>query len=277
MSEPDCRISELTRIFKTAIYKEIRLDLASQRSTLNRVHLNQMLSLPLWNSFPTSGESLQFCRSMSNRRRDRAKLPLPDIQKLETWASRKSNDVLLIDTYMPAVAKSFMVDLIDLILNNRLSIIWALRYADYMDQRMSPTDVIRMLVLQAMQVGADGLLNRPFPVTVEHLREASSLRGWVAILDQMLSCIGHAFIVLDANLVAHATAHERSESLEMLDSLRLKLSGSIKIVTAISSVTRSYADELENVNACVKIQMGNAKNWRQLRRSRQPAVRFRRI
>ena len=236
-----------------------------------------MLSLPLWNSFPTSGESLQFCRSMSNRRRERAKLPLPDIQKLEAWTLKKTNAVLLIDTYTPTVAKTFMVDLIDLILNNRLSIIWALRYADYKDQRMSPTDVIRMLLLQAMQVGADGLLDRPFPVTVEQLREASGLREWVAILNQVLSCISHAFIVLDADLLAHATAHERSESLEMLDSLRLKLSGNIKIVTAISSVSRAYAEELESLNACVKIHTGNAGDWRQSRRSRRPAVRFRRI
>ena len=214
---------------------------------------------------------------MSNRRRERTKLPLPDIQKLETWTLKKTNAVLLIDTYMPTVAKTFMVDLIDLILNNRLSIIWALRYADYWDQRMSPTDVIRMLLLQAMQVGADGLLDRPFPVTVEQLREASSLREWVAILNQVLSCISHAFIVLDADLLAHATAHERSESLEMLDSLRLNLSGNIKIVTAISSVSRAYAEELENLNACVKIQTGNAGDWRQSRRSRRPAVRFRRI
>ena len=257
------------------MYKEIRLDFASQRATLNRVHFNQMLSLPLWNSLPTSGESLQFCRSMRNRRRERTKLPLPDVKKLEMWTSQRNSAVLLIDTYMPIVAKTFMVDLIDIILDNRLPIIWALRYADYWDQRMSAKDVIRMLVLQTMQTGADRLLDSPFPVTVEQLREAASLGEWVAILNHLLSSISHAFIVLDPDLLAHATAHERGEALEMLDMLRLKLSSSVKIVTATSSVSRAYAEELELWNACVKIPTGDVSNWRKPRKLRRPMVRFR--
>ena len=257
------------------MYKEIRLDFASQRATLNRVHLNQMLSLPLWKSLPTSGESLEFCRSMRNRRRERTKLLLPDVKKLETWASQRNNAVLLIDTYMPIVAKRFMVDLIDLILDNRLPIIWALRYVNYWDQRTSATDVIRMLVLQTMQVSADRLLDSAFPVTVEQLREAASLSEWVAILNHLLCSISHAFIALDADLLAHATSHERSETLEMLDMLRLKLSGNVKIVTATSSVNRAYAEELEHSNACVKIQTGNAGDWRRPRRPRPPMAHFR--
>lgn len=106
------------------MYKEIRLDLASQRATLSRVHLNQMLTLPLWDSLPTSGELLQFCRSMRKRRRELIGLPLPDIEKLETWSSQGSNAILLIDTYNPLIAKTFTIDLIDLILESHLPIIW---------------------------------------------------------------------------------------------------------------------------------------------------------
>jgi len=257
------------------MYKEIRLDFASQRATLNRVHLNQMLSLPLWNSLPTSGDSLQFCRSMRNRRRERTKLPLPDVKKLETWTSQRNSAVLLIDTYLPTVAKTFLVDLIDLILGNRLPIIWALRYADLWDQRTNAVDVIRMLVLQTMQICADRLLNSAFSVTVEQLREAASLGEWVTILNQLLSSISHAFIALDASLLAHATAHERSEVLEMLIMLRLKLSGNVKIVTSTSSVSRAYTEELELSNAGIKIQTGNGSDWRQSRRLRRPMVRLR--
>lgn len=257
------------------MYKEIRVDLTSQRAMLNRVHLTQMLSLPLWNSLPTSGDSLQFCRSIRKRRRERTKLPLPDIKRLETWASQINNALLLIDTYMPIVAKTFMVDLIDLILSSRLPIIWALRYADYWEQRVSATDVVRMLVLQTMQVGADRLLESPFPVTVEQLREAASLSEWVSILNHLLLSIGHAFIVLDPDLLAHATEHERSETLEILDTLRSKLSGKVKIVTASLSVSRAYAEALEHSNACVKIWTGNQRNWRKSQRLARPMVRFR--
>lgn len=258
------------------MYKEIRLDCISQRETLNRVHLNQMLSLPLWGSLPTSGESLQFCRSIRNRRREQTKLPLPDVKKLEAWTSERNNAVLLIDTHMAVVAKTFMVDLIDLILSTRMPIIWALRYADYWDQHMNATDLVRILVLQAMQVGADRLLDGPFPVTVEQLREAASFTDWVTILNHLLSRICHAFIALDADILAHVTAHERGEILEILETLRLNLTGRVKIVTTTSSVNRAYTEELQRSNACVKIQTGNAGDWRRSRRARRPLVRYRR-
>jgi hypothetical protein len=271
--------------------KDIRLDLSSQHATLNRVHLNQMLSLPFWSSLPSSGESLQFCRSVRTRiqrfeRHHYPRLSLPNIKRLGTWSSQEINSVLLIDTNTPLVAKAFMIDLVDLILDNgQLPIIWALRYADYWDQRTTATDVIRMLVLQTMQVAAENLLRSPFPVTVEHLREAASLKDWVNILGRLLSSLPRVFIVLDANLLAYATGHERSEAAEMLDILRLGLSGrdndigagsnSVKIVTATSSVSRAYTEKLERENACVKIHTGDSSDWRKSRRRRPPMARVR--
>lgn len=260
---------------RAGIYKEIRVDLASQRSTLSRVHLNQMLTLPLWSSFPTSGESLQFCRSMRKRRRERWRLPLPDVQKLETWSTRSRNAILLIDTYNSLVAKTFMIDLIDLILDSRLPIIWALRFANYWDQTISAVDIARTLVLQAMQAGADRLLNNPFPVTVEQFREAASFSDWIAILNHLLSGTTTLFIVLDADLLTHATTHERSQALEMLDLLRSELSINVKIVTATSCVSRGYIEELEDSDACIRLHTGGAGDWRTTRRSRRPVARSR--
>lgn len=266
---------EYELILRTGMHQELRIDLATQRATLNRVHLNQMLSLPLWNLLPTSGESLQFCRSMRNRHREYTRLPLPEISKLEMWASQSTNTVLLIDTHVPMTAKTFIVDLIDLILENGITIVWALRYSDYWYQHIGIVDVIRMLVLQTMQVGADQLLDSPFPVTVEQLREAASLSDWVAILLRLLSNIGHVFIVLDPDLLAYATAHERSLTLELLDMLRLNMSGHFKIVLGMSSVSRTYAEELESSNSCVKIHTGNT-DWRKPRRQLRARERFRR-
>lgn len=82
-----------------------------------------------------------------------------------------------------------MIDLVDLILDSRLPIIWALRFANHWDRSISATDIARTLVLQAMQAGADRLLNSAFPVTVELLREAASLDEWIAILNHLLSDI----------------------------------------------------------------------------------------
>jgi hypothetical protein len=258
-----------------AMYQELRVDLGNQRTTLNRVHLTQMLSLPFWNALPTSGESLQYCRSMRNRYRDRIRIPLPDVRRLESWAAQSNCSILLIDTYVPITAKAFMVDLINLIIDNNMPVAWALRFPDYLDHRMVVTDIIRTLVLQTMQIGAHSLLDRPFPVTVEQLREAASLRDWITILKRVVSVMQHLFITLDADLLAHATAHERSPTMEMLDMLRSELPCNVNIVLAMSSVSRTYAEELAASNACVKIQIGSS-DWRRPRKSKCQRERFRR-
>lgn len=258
------------------MHKELRFDFNSQRETLNRVHLTQMLSQPLWGALPTSGESLEFCRSIRKRLRGRTKLSLPDIRKLESWASERSNTIILIDTLRAAVSKTFMVDLIDLILNSRLPVIWALRYADYWNQQITTTDLMRMLVMQAIQVGAKNLFDTAFPVTAEQLREANSLDDWVDILNRLLSAVNQPFIALDADLLTHVTMHERGEILENLETLRLNLTGKVKIVIAMSSVNRAYTDELRRLNACLYLRTEIAGDERRLWRQRRPLVRYRR-
>ena len=211
---------------------------------------------------------------MRNRRREPTRLSLPDIEKLNAWTVQRNNTLLLIDTYVSGVAKAFMADLIDLILECHMPIIWALRYGDYLDHRMTVTDVVRMLVLQTIQVGAGHFLDNLFPVTVEQLREAASLRDWIAILSHLLASISHAFIVLDADLLAHATANDRSETLALLDMLSQQVFGNVKIVTTMSSVSRAYAEDLEHSGMCMRIQTGKSRGWRSARRQRRPLVRF---
>lgn len=242
---------------RTGMYEALRVDLTSQRSTLNRVHLNQMLSLSLWNSLPTSGDSLQYCRSMRKRRRDRVRLPLPNIKQLESWASQSQIDFLILDTDTSTAGKSFMVDLIDLVRESDMPIIWALRYANYWNRPVTMREIMQTLVLQAMEVASNHLLNDDFPVTVEQLREAAYLSDWITILHRLLSRLHHIFIVLDCDILAHATERVRSLAIDLLDMLRWKLSGNVKIVVAMSSVTVHYAKALECAGACIRIRVGD--------------------
>ena len=69
--------------------------------------------------------------------------------------------------------------------------------------------------------------------------------------------------------------HDRSEALEMMDVLRLKVSGNVKIVTAMSRVSRAYAEDLERAGMCVRIQTGKPREWRSARRQRWPVARAR--
>lgn len=132
------------------MYQELRVDFASQCATLNRVHLTQMLSLPLWNGLPTSGESLRYCRFMWDRRRNRNSFALSEIARLEAWSAQSANRTLLVDKYALMTPKTFMVDLINLTIDSGKIILWALRYVEYWDQHMTIMEILLVLVLQAM-------------------------------------------------------------------------------------------------------------------------------
>lgn len=234
-----------------------------------------MLSLPFWNPLPTSGRSLEYCRSLRRRRREYAKLPLPDVAKLSTWSSRPGNALLLINTHLPDVAKCMSIDLIDLIKRHDVPIIWALRFEEYWEKNLRPVDTIRMLVLQAMQLTAEHLMSTPFPVTVEHLREASTLGDWISILDRLLMNL-KVFVVLDTDLLSHTTYYERSEAQEVLECLQLKLSGHVKIIAATPSVGRDYAEHASRTTECFVIQAGDPKHQRRIQRSKNTDSRTKR-
>lgn len=180
------------------VYKEFKVDLTAQRTTLNRIHMNQMLSLPFWSSLPTSGESLRFCQIMRDRRRDQFHVSPAELMKLESWAADGDQPILLFDSLSPMMARAFTLDLIELTTSNSLPSIWALRYANYCDKRIVIADVLRMLVLQTMQSPkhSNELLESSFPVGVEQLNEAASDKDWIAILKRLMMDGAQSFIVL---------------------------------------------------------------------------------
>ena len=261
--------------FCVAMHKEIHLDLTSQRSTLNRVHLNQMLTLPLWDQLPTSGESLHYCQSMRRRQHEMAQLFLPRTESLAQWASENRTSVLLLDTYLPLAAKAFTIDMISLLRSQTVPVIWALRSEGYWDRPFNLMDLVQVLVVQAMQVGAGHTLESSFPVTVEALREASCLADWVNILDRLLTTSPHTFIVLDAELVSHATSSNRGIAQSLIESLRRQLTCSAKIFATTSCLSRGYVEELSTSSNCIMLQSDGVRDWRKPRRPKHLTRSFR--
>ena len=77
-------------------------------------------------------------------------LPLPDVSRLADWALPLTNSQLVLQGASSAVSKAFMVDLIDLVRDANMPILWALRYANYWDSQSTSVDILRMPVLQAL-------------------------------------------------------------------------------------------------------------------------------
>lgn len=54
-----------------------------------------------------------------------------------------------------------MIDMLDLISGHKLPVIWALRYANHWLSDTNMVDVVRILVLQALQLNASFVFERP--------------------------------------------------------------------------------------------------------------------
>lgn len=151
-----------------------------------------------------------------------------------------------------------MVDLLDLFHDAKLPMIWALRYADYWKISTSCTDVLRMLVLNALQINPDALLNDPNPISVTHIREAANVIDWVRILDQALRGVPRAFVILDADLLNHVTENDRRRGTELVEMLRSQLSSVVKISVSASTVQRSYVGQRKEMDECITLRMDSS-------------------
>ena len=169
-----------------------------------------------------------------------------------------------------------MIDLIDLVRDTKLPIIWALRYANYWESSNTSVDVLRMLVLQSLQMNARVLARGPNPITLAHLREAASTADWLRILARALHGFPRIFIALDSGFLSHVTANDRSEATGLVDLLLSGLPGSVKIFVCAANLQPTYVEECSVEKACVTLQMGGRSDRRATLRQRRADMNRRR-
>lgn len=237
------------------MHKELRFDFRGQMDLLCSVQLNQILSLSFLGRLPTSGESLEYCQSIRRRNRRRTRLQLPDVSRLEDWASEPTNSLLVLQGISSVVSKAFMIDLIDLVRESKLHIIWALRYPDYWDSPSTSIDILRMLVLQALQINPHVLARGSHPITVAHMREAATEQEWLDILARALQGIGRVFLALDSGFLAHATANDKHQATELVESLQSNLSSTVKVFASASPLEDTYVADGQGAKQCLTLNM----------------------
>ncbi|MCJ1394412.1 hypothetical protein MMC18_007290 [Xylographa bjoerkii] len=188
-----------------SLHKEVRIDFKQQGDMLCSMQLNQILSISFLEKLPSSGESLEYCQSIRRRSRHRSQLPLPEVSRLTRWAAEPTSSSLLLRGGSTTVAKAFMIDLVDLVRDAKLPIIWALRFANYWESSYTCIDILRILVLQALQLNPRALVCDSHPITLAHMREAATIREWLSILARPLRYVPRIFIALDTEFLSHVT------------------------------------------------------------------------
>ncbi|KAI0428595.1 hypothetical protein F5Y09DRAFT_283915 [Xylaria sp. FL1042] len=240
------------------LQSRISNDLTSSKEMIHHVQLGQILSLSFLESLPTSGQCLAYCSSFRLRRQDLQQYHrIPDANALQKWNEQQSLTFVVTSDSNRIHARDLMVDIITLIRRQGLPVLWALRSPDLQTSPLTLLDMIRMLLYQALQINP-AALRQNHPITVAHLREASTHEDWLVLFQRAVQGLPTIFIVFDSGLVDHVTGRDKSLATKFFVDLAECLGpGRAKLI--VSSFNFDARDAEQNlgldVAAVLKTQM----------------------
>jgi hypothetical protein len=201
-----------------------------------------MLSLPFLAHLPTSGESIRFCRAIRTRRQAKLQIPSLSTSQLTAWSKSQSCSFVFTRSQNPHKSKDFLVDVADRLKEAQYATLWILRYEDFWDQTISSLDLLKILVIQAMQINPGALTAGPYPITVASIREANTEKDWLMILNRMLQGLPIVYIILDAEIVGYAMRYRTFETMRLMESLqRMITSTPVKVIISDTAIDENYA------------------------------------
>ncbi|KAF6811845.1 hypothetical protein CMUS01_13184 [Colletotrichum musicola] len=167
---------------------------------------------------PVADDSLAWCRSMRNRRRQKAptQILLSELSKLETWASSPSSMLLLAEGKgVRASSIDFAADFLDIIADHGLPSIWALPSTVNSIQEESPdisvSGVLRSLISQLLVLNPALVTEGVNPLTTKHFKTAKTIRRWLQLFETCASDFRRLFVVIDMGVIENACGHEEAE------------------------------------------------------------------
>ncbi|KAK1478232.1 hypothetical protein CCUS01_16525 [Colletotrichum cuscutae] len=198
--------------------------LAMKEEQIKRFKASQLESIrtvALLEDATVADESLAWCRSMRNRRR----------QKAPKGLGVKTSSL------------DFAADFLDIVLQHRYPVIWALSsiVSDvYDDDSLAPSviGIIRSLISQALALNDAAVSEGVYPLAPNHFKSAVSIIQWFDILERCVSSFQRLFIVLDLNAIEHALEQRGaddqvfnlSDFIERISHILQSAGGSIKVI-----------------------------------------------
>jgi hypothetical protein len=220
---------------------QIQVDVSESKTMIANIQLGQILSMSFTENLPASGECLRYCQSMLKRRRHGIMPLLPDTSQLKTWSVHPRSSFLITESSSGQAAKDFLVNLVDLIRTSNHLILWALRFAGYWERNLTGLDILRMLVIQSLQINPTALTSKTHPLTMSHFREAVNEEDWLNILNRALVSVPYVYIVLDADLLSYATGRDRYQATKLIEAFPNRVTSTVvKLIVSTAGVDERY-------------------------------------
>ena len=185
---------------------------------------------------PSHPQSLQYCRSMTRRRRVRLQCSLSsgDMKILKAWTTSKDSSILISEARgIKTSSRDFAADLIDALLEVNIPAIWSLP-SSIDEEGMTLENLLMALIMQTVSLNPCVLSDGVNPVSVMHFKATRTIDDWFRIFQRCLRGLKRLFIILDLILISKVLKKvhslELEEFIDMLDGLCHSHDGILKIV-----------------------------------------------
>ena len=213
------------------------VDLTSQRLNYEGSQIELIQSLPIFEKVLSHENTLQYCRSMTSRRRKRmpCSLSYRDMITLKMWFDSKDSTILIGEAHgIKTSSRDFAVDLLDLVLPTSLPAIWALPMSISSEDVPDFENVLASLVIQALELNPTVLSTGVNPISTRHFRSPLPVDSWLQLLQKSLRGMKYLLIVLDFTMLQACLRKnnilEPAEFLEALLNLKGAQGPKLKIV-----------------------------------------------
>ncbi|KXH49269.1 hypothetical protein CNYM01_06985 [Colletotrichum nymphaeae SA-01] len=224
--------------------------------------LEDIRTVALLEDSAVAANSLEWCRSMRNRRRQRAptQLPLSELHKLKAWASHPSSSLLLAEGQgVRTSSLDFAADFLDIVLEDGFPVIWALPsiVTEIDDDSLVPSvsSIVRSLVSQALALNEAMVGEGTNSLTPKHFKSVVNIHQWFDLLERCVSSFKQLFIVLDMSAIEAATRHREAEqqnfkisdSIERISRIAQSNGGTVKVICVSWRFTMNIGIDAESI------------------------------
>lgn len=245
---------------------------------IKTVQLNQIISASAIADTPSSGQSLRYCSAFARRQPRAVSLSYSEIEVLRHCSLDIDISYLIMETRTPADGKTLLLSLLREVQNASRPIIWALRFADFSARALCLEDILRILVLHALEINSEALASSDFPITLPAIRSASSQSEWLTILDRALLGLHEVYIILDPDLLRYAAEDNTCVTADLLLALKNGIrSARLKIIVSSFGINRNYFAQNSAAGSWKAIRTNDAQRQRLMKTKRQHLARVKNI
>ncbi|CAI6238245.1 unnamed protein product [Periconia digitata] len=221
----------------TEITLGVTVDLTRQRRQYEGSQIEMIQDLPIFQRVPYHEGTLEYCRSMTSRRRKRlsCSLSYTDVIKLKTWFENRNSAILIGEAHgVKTSSRDFAVDLLNLVRPSSLPVVWVLPERLESESVVELEDVMAGLVLQILELNPTLLSTGVNPISTRHFRTSLSVEQWLQLLRKSMQGMKQLLIVLDFTILQatleRSNMYEPEEFLEAFLGLKSIHGPIIKIV-----------------------------------------------